>query len=878
MRKFIFTLLISFLLVASASAAHIKGGFFTYKYLGPGTGTNLRYQITLTVYMICTASNAQINNPINFSIFAAGTNTFLQNVSVPLTNQYFLNKNGDEVCITGDQRGCYYLIVVYNLASIELPATPEGYVVSYQRCCRIAGIVNVTSSGNVGNTFTIKIPGTAAGAGFERNSSPTFLVNDTMVVCRNSFFQFSFAASDPDADSLTYTFCSAYSGGDAGANSAPPTADPPPYFNIPYNIPYSGGQPLGSNVNINRTTGIISGVAPGQAGQYVICVCVNEYRGGQLVSTTRKELHVTIGDCTPLQVQLNPRNTTCDGFTVNFQNDAPGNAGSVEHLWIFGDPASGSLDTSILPSPTHTFTDTGVYVVKLKVSLPGGICADSSTQIVRVYPGFFPGFIYTGSCFSNPYSFTDTTRTNYGIVDSWSWNFGDLTTLADTSHQQFPQWNYAGPGTATVQLIVANSKGCVDTVAVDVPITDRPAISVSFQDTLVCKNDPLQLQAIGTGVFSWTPLTNIINANTATPIVTPPVDTWYYVDMDDNGCLNRDSVHVRVVSSITAQAMNDTTICQGDPIQLRLNSDGLNFSWTIGGPGGSLNDPAIKEPIATTTSTTRYYISASIGTCRARDSILVTTVPYPSGSLGTDKQICYNTSVQLNATITGNRFTWTPSKYLSDTTILNPVAFPPRTTTYILSVYDNLGCPKPGRDTLTVIVNPKIKAYAGNDTTVIIGQPLQFQGSGGVNYVWSPTTGLNDPFISNPVGIYNASNDSVRYKMVTSDAIGCTDSAYVTVYVFQTMPYVFVPSAFTPNGDGLNDIIRPISVGIQRINYFSIYNRWGQMVYYTTQDKTGWDGRLNGKPQASAVYVWMLSAIDYLGKPLFLKGTVTLIR
>ena len=877
MRKLILTLLFTLLLVAGSFAAHIKGGFFTYKYLGPGAGTNLRYQITLTVYMICNPSAGQLNNPINFSIFSAGTNTLERDVSVPLTRQYNLGKVADDICITGDQSGCYYTIVIYDLPSVELPATPDGYIVSYQRCCRIQGIVNVTQSQNVGNTFTIKIPGTGAGPGFETNSSPTFLVNDTAVVCRNSFFMFSFAASDPDRDSLSYTFCSAYSGGDQN-NSAPPTAAPPPYLPVPYNFPYSGSQPLGPNVSIDRITGIISGIAPGAAGQYVICVCVNEYRNRVLVSTTRKELHVTVGDCTHLQVQLNPKNTTCDGFTVNFQNDAPGNNGQVEHLWIFGDPASGSLDTSISPTPTHTFTDTGVYVVRLKVSLPGGNCADSSTQIVRVYPGFFPGFIYNGSCFSNPYSFTDTTKTNYGVVDSWSWNFGDLSTLADTAHIRNPTWNYSGPGTVSVQLIVTNSKGCIDTALVDVPITDKPSLSVAFQDTLVCKNDPLQLQAIGTGIFSWTPLTNIVNANTANPTVTPPVDTWYYVNMNDNGCLNRDSVHVRVVSSVTARAMKDTTICEGDPIQLRLISDGLNFSWTVGGPGGSVNDPNIREPIATTTSSTPYYVLASIGSCIARDTVQVTTIPYPGASLGADKQICYNTSTQLNATIVGNRFTWTPTRYLSDSTILNPVSSPPRSTTYILSVYDNLGCPKPGKDTITVIVNPKIRAFAGSDTTVVIGQPLQFQGFGGVNYVWSPSTGLNNTLIPNPVGIYNSSNDSVRYKMVTSDAIGCSDSAYVTVYIFQTLPYVFVPTAFTPNGDGLNDIIRPIAVGIQKINYFSIYNRWGQMVYYTTQNKTGWDGRLSGKPQASAVYVWMLSAIDYLGKPLFLKGTVTLIR
>ena len=169
MRKLILTLLFTLLLVAGSFAAHIKGGFFTYKYLGPGAGTNLRYQITLTVYMICNPSAGQLNNPINFSIFSAGTNTLERDVSVPLTRQYNLGKVADDICITGDQSGCYYTIVIYDLPSVELPATPDGYIVSYQRCCRIQGIVNVTQSQNVGNTFTIKIPGTGAGPGFETN-------------------------------------------------------------------------------------------------------------------------------------------------------------------------------------------------------------------------------------------------------------------------------------------------------------------------------------------------------------------------------------------------------------------------------------------------------------------------------------------------------------------------------------------------------------------------------------------------------------------------------------------------------------------------------------------------------------------------------------
>jgi gliding motility-associated-like protein len=232
----------------------------------------------------------------------------------------------------------------------------------------------------------------------------------------------------------------------------------------------------------------------------------------------------------------------------------------------------------------------------------------------------------------------------------------------------------------------------------------------------------------------------------------------------------------------------------------------------------------------------------------------------------------------LNGLHSGSSFSWSPVTYLNNPNILNPVATPPRTTTYVLTSLDNKGCPKPGRDTVVVIVLPRVRAFAGRDTSVVIGQPLQFNGTGGIGYVWTPATGLNNPTIANPIGIYGADIESIRYKLLVTDQAGCADSAYITVTVFKTVPSVFVPSAFTPNGDGLNDIIKPIAVGIARINYFSIYNRWGQLVFTTTVNGKGWDGKISGKEQGSGVFVWMVSAVDYLGKSLFMKGTVTLIR
>lgn len=876
MKKLILVISLLFTLSASLHAAHIKGGFFTYQYLGPAGNGNLTYKVTLTVYMICTATTNQVSNPINFSFYNTATGQLYQNVSVGIASEYSLGKTYDEPCITGNQIACYYKVVVYDLASIELPATPGGFTVSYQRCCRIGGINNIASSGAVGNTFSINIPGSAIGQNAENNKSPMFLVNDTAVVCANSFFQYSFQASDADPnDSLAYEFCDAI-GGATQSDPAPGTASPPPYNPVPYNSPYSGSQPMGTGVTINPRTGIISGVAPG-SGTYVVCVCVKEYRNGVLIGTTRKELHVDVGDCNPLQARLDPKPTTCDGFTVNFQNDAPGNPPGTEYVWIFGDPASGSSDTSLLPTPTHTYTDTGVYIVKLKVALAGGLCADSASFQVRVFPGFFPGFIYSGSCFQNPFRFQDTTNTRFGVVNSWRWNFGDLTTTTDVSTLQNPQWTYAGPGLKTVSLIVTNSKGCVDTATVDINVLDKPNLSIAFRDTLICISDNVQLNAAttGPGTFTWSPLINIINPNTATPTVNPPTTTRYYVDLNENGCFARDSVLVRVVGFVTLNAMPDTTICQTDPVQLTATTDGLSFTWS---PALTLSNPSILNPIATPTATTTYQIEARIGSCRATDNVTITTVPYPVANAGPPQTICYNTSAQLNGSHNGNSFSWSPAIYLNDPTIHNPVATPPRTTQFILSSFDTRGCPKPGRDTVLVTVNPRVRAFAGRDTTVIVGQPLQLGGSGGVNYVWSPSNYLSNPTIANPVAVYGAEVDSIRYKLIVRDAIGCPDSATVKVTVFKTKASVFVPTAFTPNNDGLNDLIAPIAVGMQRINYFSIFNRWGQLVFTTTVNGRGWDGKIGGTLQTTGVFVWMVSAVDYTGKPYFQKGTVTLIR
>jgi gliding motility-associated-like protein len=428
-----------------------------------------------------------------------------------------------------------------------------------------------------------------------------------------------------------------------------------------------------------------------------------------------------------------------------------------------------------------------------------------------------------------------------------------------------------------VRLIATSTKGCRDTVLKDVQIIDKPPLQMRFKDTLICNGDALQLEAIGNGIFSWTPAGgDIVNANTATPTVTPTTTKRYFVQLNDNGCLNNDSVRVRVVDFVTLQARTDTVICATDSVQLSAVSDGLKFAWS---PSSTLSNPNILNPKARPATNTTYTVTATIGHCTAKDDVLVNLVPYPVVNAGSDTTICYATTAQLNGNMNGTSFSWSPVSNLSRSNTLSPLASPVNSTAYILTAFDSLsGCPKPSRDTVMVTVLPKIQAFAGRDTSVVINQPLQLTATGGVDYEWQPATSLSNPKIANPTANYNGSFESIKYKVYVYNEANCVDSAFITVKVFKTAPQVFVPTAFTPNGDGRNDFIRPIAVGITKIEYFRVFNRWGEMVFSTTNNEFGWDGRIGGKEQSSGTYVWLVKAVDYTGKAFFAKGTATLIR
>lgn len=874
MKKFIALTILAFSVTLSF-AAHITGGEMYYTYVQQLANGNHQYSVTLKLYRNCGGVGAPLDGSASIAVYSTAGGAPILTRNAPLARTQLLSLGAPDPCIQNPPAVCYE--VGFYEFTIDLPPSAAGYIISYQRCCRAAGIINLNGSDEFGGTYMAEIPGTNSVADGPVNNSARFLGVDTVIVCARNAISYNFGAQDLNAtDSLVYYFCSAYTGGGQAGGPAggpntptpsPPT--PPPYNTVSYSFPFSGDSPLGAQVTIDPKTGHISGIAPDE-GVYVVTVCVDEYRNGVRIATQKKDLQIKVGDCNAVDADLRPEYVSCDDFNYTFFNEAPPNPLTQTYYWDFGDGG-----TSTDESPTHQYLDTGIYNIKLVINR-GLDCEDSATSILRVYPGFFPGFIFSGVCMDKPTQFTDTTKTRYGTVNSWKWDFGDPGSLTDISTLQNPSYTYGEVGIKNVRLIVTSSKGCVDTAFQDVAIIDKPPLDLAFKDTLICRGDQVQLQATGSGNFSWTPLTNITNPNTATPTVNPTVTTTYTVTLDDNGCVNTDAVRVRVVNFVTLGVMNDTTICATDTVRLRAFGDGLRYAWQ---PTATLDDPDVSNPLALPTATTTYQVTATIGSCTATEDVTVTLVPYPVANAGPDATICFNTSTRLNGTITGAAFTWSPANSLDNPASLTPLASPKNTTNYVLSVTDVLGCPKPHRDTVLITVLPEVFAFAGNDTAVVVGQPLQLRGTGGTTYQWSPATALNNPRIADPIGKYDGSFESIKYYLTVQDAAGCTDIDSVTVRIFKTDPRIFVPTAFTPNGDGRNDRFTFIAAGISKIDFFRVYNRWGQLVYSSTANSTiGWDGKIGGKDQGSGTFVWMIQGSDYTGKQVFAKGTVTLIR
>ena len=354
----------------------------------------------------------------------------------------------------------------------------------------------------------------------------------------------------------------------------------------------------------------------------------------------------------------------------------------------------------------------------------------------------------------------------------------------------------------------------------------------------------------------------------------------YTVSVKDNqGCITTFNTTVGLNNNLSFTPQTDLTICEGTSTQLALTTNATGFAWT---PRTGLSDTAIYNPVANPIVTTQYLVRATLGVCFITDTVIVNVNTAPIPDAGPAGFICYGQTYQLQGS-GGTQYSWTPVTYLNDPLIPNPTTAAPKNMTYTLSVLSDLnGCASLVTDQVAVDVTPPIKVKTfPYDTIGYSGDQFQLlavpSDSDVINYTWTPTIGLSDPTIANPIVTAGAIGDVVQYRVTTTTIAGCRGDGYVTIRVYKG-PDIYMPTGFTPNNDGRNDKFTPFPVGIRSYKYFRVFNRWGQLVFSTTKLHDGWDGKISGRDQPAGTYVWMIEGLTKDDKVITKKGTVTLIR
>jgi gliding motility-associated-like protein len=371
----------------------------------------------------------------------------------------------------------------------------------------------------------------------------------------------------------------------------------------------------------------------------------------------------------------------------------------------------------------------------------------------------------------------------------------------------------------------------------------------------------------------------------ATITVNPKSVGGAVLPANTNICLNQTSSSILKLSANTGSVVNWQSSINGGLLWSNFNPVKTDASYAVN--GNNITGPM------------QFRVIVQSGVCPADTStpavISYFNTPFPKATISpADTAICFGTKAQLNAIVTlGTSYNWVHAQPLTGTlsgnitttpAYLTAIAAPIASGKYILAV-QNAGCPNSLLDTFTITVLPKINVFAGNDTSIVEGQPLLFQATADnsvTSYLWSPTTGLNNPTLLQPTATITDAmlngNYYIPYILSVKNAIGCSASDTIVVRIFKTGPSIFVPNAFTPNNDGINDILRPVLAGFRRLDFFRVYNRYGQLIYQTQRPGDGWDGTFKGVLQDTNTFVYAVQAVDYTGLVVQQKGTFILLR
>lgn len=314
---------------------------------------------------------------------------------------------------------------------------------------------------------------------------------------------------------------------------------------------------------------------------------------------------------------------------------------------------------------------------------------------------------------------------------------------------------------------------------------------------------------------------------------------------------------------------------------INTSTGGNTYHWDFGVPGATSNQ---FEPSYTYPDTGTYKVKLVVNpgtTCPDSITRLVKVYPVFKAGFTYTGKMCAGEPIQF----TDTSFATFPSTVSwkwnfgdgQTSTQQNPThtyAAPGGAKTVTLAAQTSIGC----RDTAKVVVPlGYLDVFAGNDTIIVKGYPFSLNGTGAQYYSWSPSDYLSNASISDPATNF-PDTGKYEYILTGSTEQGCVASDSITIWVIAG-GLVFVPTGFTPNGDGKNDNIKPVIVGYSQIDNFRIFNRYGQTVYMSSVDnEPSWDGTMNGRPCDMGTYFWVMTLTNINGQKETKRGDITLIR
>jgi gliding motility-associated-like protein len=727
-------------------AAHLVGGEMSYECLGGNS-----YRINLYVYRDCNCFFcADLDDPAEIFIYNSAGNVIQSPsvdlntvINVPIVTDGLCIEDAPDVCV---ERGYYTRVV-------NLPPSTGGYQVIYQRCCRNNTIVNINDPGDTGSTYVLDIPPVTGGC---NNSSPVFTNYPPIVICVNSPLVFDHSATDVDGDSLVYSICEPFDGGSTN-NSTP---DPPVNYNtVDWLAPFSATNQLGGSppMSIDPITGELTAF-PTQIGQYVVGICVSEYRDGVFLSTKMRDFQFNVANCAVVLAQAqvlttSGNDTICLGESVTLQGEL---FGATNFQWL---PATGlsnpnSLTTTVVPTQTTTYN-------LIALNATSG-CSDTTTVTIWV----------DDLDLSLPNDLSICNNQSVPI---------DGTTYPNTNIQWLPTTGLSNPNiinpiaspsqtTTYVVTVTTPNSTCIATADVTVLVNELPQVVLTGATT-ICQGDSTTLQTNGFATYLWS------NGSTNQSITTNQANTYTVTVSSAAGCTATAQTSVSI-SQPQAIITSNANICLGETITLQGQMiDATNFEWL---PTTGLSNPDSLTPTVAPIQTTTYSlvaISASGCTDTASFTIEVTDLALllPSNLI-----ICNNQSVPINATTAANtNVQWQPTTGLSNPNVINPIASPNQTTVYVVTVTDpNSGCTATGD--VAIIVNQLPNVALTGNTIICQNDSTTLQANSFDAYLWSNGS-INQSIVV---------NQAATYTVTVTNVAGCTATAQTSVSISQPQAIV----------------------------------------------------------------------------------------